>query len=77
MTDLAAKHQWNWSVELVQNPDDNLKHTTATIVTADSIILNSCSAWVNMAAEIIESSIPQARVINLRTQSLRTAPSNA
>jgi hypothetical protein len=34
-------------------------------VSADSWVLDHCSAWVNVAARILASSIPDAEVIDL------------
>lgn len=65
MLDLALTNHWNWDVELVRDPDHELKKCPSPVVTADSIILDHCHSWVNLANEIIEASIPKAWVADL------------
>lgn len=62
--DIASKHQWPWTAELVPDPDVILKETTALVVTADSGILDECVQWWNAAGEIIAEAAP-AWVIEL------------
>jgi len=61
----AEQHGWNWQVELVQDPDAVLKQTSDPVVTADSVILDHCEKWVNLASEIIHAGVPDARIVNL------------
>ena len=65
MLEIAESHGWNWQVDLVQNPDADLKRSSEIVVSADSVILDHCHAWVNLAREIIQRSIPRARIIDL------------
>jgi hypothetical protein len=65
LLDLAASNGWQWEVELVDDPDRILAAATLPVATADSAILDRCSAWVNLAAEAIRDRIPQARIIDL------------
>lgn len=55
-----------WDVELVDSPDAVLSVCPHTIVTSDSAILDRCSTWINLAAEIIATRIPGAWVLDLR-----------
>lgn len=52
------------SVELVPDPDPILAKLD-WVVTADAMILDRCGRWVNLASEVIGSSIPQAWIIDL------------
>lgn len=61
----ADKQGWNWEVELVHNPDSVLSDTDEIIASADSIILDHCRRWFNLAREIVATSIPDANVINI------------
>jgi hypothetical protein len=56
---------WNWSVELADNPDRILASAPGPIATADSIVLDACASWVNLAREITESRVPGAWLVNL------------
>jgi hypothetical protein len=56
---------WNWHVQLVANPDPILSQTDRIVATADSVILDHCRRWVNLARGAIEQCVPQARVIDL------------
>ena len=47
--ELAAEHDWPWEVELADNPDAVLKDTTDIVASADSVVLDACGPWVNLA----------------------------
>jgi hypothetical protein len=68
MLDLANAHGWPWTVELANNPDAVLKQATGPIATADSVILDECGAWVNVAREVVERSVPNAWIVNLERE---------
>ena len=51
-------------VDLVHNADTALAGQ-ANIATGDSIVLDRCHSWVNLARSIIENQIPDAWVIDL------------
>ncbi len=61
----AAARGWSWSVELVANPDPILAETDQIVATADSVILDHCRAWVNLARETICRHVPDANVVDL------------
>lgn len=56
-----------WNIELVDSPDLVLSGHSATVVTADSVILDACGAWLNAAAGLIEHRCPDAWTVDLRT----------
>ncbi len=62
---LAEKNQWKWGVELLFNPDTELIASDRTVTTSDSIVLDGCEKWVNLAAEIIKRKMPLVQVIDL------------
>ena len=62
---IAAKYDWNWQVELSQNPDRTLIETDSTAATSDGIILDNCKSWLNLAAEIIKQKLTSVEVIDL------------
>jgi len=65
MRELAGKNNWNWEIELLTSPDAKLIKTDAVVVSSDSVVLDACSKWVNLAAEIIMEKLPSARVIDM------------
>ncbi|MHC4564899.1 MAG: DUF434 domain-containing protein [Planctomycetota bacterium] len=63
--ELAEGSGWNWEIELVLSPDAELKKTDLVVATSDSVVLDDCKNWVNLATEIIQKKLPSARVIDL------------
>jgi len=70
MEDVAAAHAWRWHVELVPNPDPLLKNVSPIIATADSVILDHCRRWFNLARETIARRVPQANVLDFSNSPL-------
>jgi hypothetical protein len=65
MEELAAKKGWPWQVELAMNPDALLAESSEIVVTADSVILDRCRSWCNLARVVIARHIRQAWIIDL------------
>ncbi len=65
MEEVAAAHDWQWTVQLVQNPDTVLSETEQIVATADSVILDRCAAWFNLARATIDRHVLAARVLEL------------
>ncbi len=61
----AGKHAWNWSVNLVNDPDAVLKQSPDVVATSDSVVLDRASAWLNLARLVIDAECPAARVTDL------------
>ncbi|TWU08055.1 DUF434 domain-containing protein [Stieleria varia] len=66
LLDTAESSGWNWRVDLCQNPDYELKQTEGTIVSTDSVILDSVSTWFHLNQYTIDRHVPTARLIDLR-----------
>jgi len=62
---LAAKNKWYWDIELLLSPDYELMRTEEIIASSDSVVLDGCRKWVNLATEIIKQKLPSANVIDL------------
>jgi hypothetical protein len=62
--ELAGKHNWNWEIELLLSPDAELIKTDQIVATSDSVILDGCRKWTNLAAEIITRKIPFTTIID-------------
>jgi hypothetical protein len=71
--DAAAEHAWNWRVELVPNPDPILSDASEIVATADSMILDRCARWFNLAREIVMGHVPEARVLDFSAQPERVS----
>ncbi|MFH1718590.1 MAG: DUF434 domain-containing protein [Planctomycetota bacterium] len=63
--ELARENRWDWEIELLPSPDAELKKTSLVVSSSDSVVLDSCKSWVNLAAEIITQKLACATVIDL------------
>jgi hypothetical protein len=63
--DLAQREGWDWSVDLVMNPDRVLAQTNEVVATADSYILDLCARWFNLGWSAIATGVPGAWVVDL------------
>jgi hypothetical protein len=71
--ELAEKNRWDgfdspttgWEIRLSISPDAELRKTELIVVSSDSVVLNACKQWTNLAAEIITHKLPSATVIDL------------
>ncbi len=55
-----------WNIELVPSPDAVLAGYNGVIASTDSVVLDRCLVWTNLAADIIAARIPHAWKIDLR-----------
>jgi hypothetical protein len=62
---LAHDHDWNWDIRLTLSPDAELSKIDAIVVSSDSVILDACQQWTNLAAEIIARKLPSATIVDL------------
>jgi hypothetical protein len=65
LLELAAENAWSWEVELAMNPDPILAESTAVVATADSVILNRCGRWLNLARLVVATRVPGANLVDL------------
>lgn len=65
LADAAEEKGWPWRVEMVRNPDPVLMEDANIIITADSVILDNCTRWFNMARRVIREHIPQVWMVEL------------
>ena len=56
-----------WTVELADHTDRRLAESPAVVASADSAILDRCAAWVNLARHVVESRVPEAWIVDLRS----------
>ncbi len=65
MEGLASKNGWSWQVELAANPDVLLAESSEVVATADSVILDRCRSWYNLARVMIARQVQQAWIVDL------------
>ncbi|MFB0525313.1 MAG: DUF434 domain-containing protein [Phycisphaerae bacterium] len=63
--ELANKSDWDWEIKLLLSPDAELIKADLVVASSDSVVLDACQGWVNLAREIIERKLASARVIDL------------
>ncbi|MCC6750850.1 MAG: DUF434 domain-containing protein [Deltaproteobacteria bacterium] len=56
----AAAQAWPWTVELLANPDRTLAASSDVVASADSWVLDRCSAWVDLTGEVVARCCPEA-----------------
>ncbi len=61
----SADEGWSWSVALEFNPDATLSASAEVVATADSVILDRCERWFNLAHILITKHITNAHVVEL------------
>ncbi|MBN2581450.1 MAG: DUF434 domain-containing protein [Planctomycetes bacterium] len=65
MEEAAADNGWAWRVETVTDPDRRLSAAAECVATSDSVILDRCRQWLNLARLVVERSVPDAWIIDL------------
>jgi hypothetical protein len=63
--ELASENEWGWEIELLTSPDAKLIKTDLTVVSSDSVVLDGCKRWVNLARAIIEKKLPKTDLVDL------------
>jgi hypothetical protein len=62
---LAREHHWPWEIRLTISPDAELSKMDTLVVSTDSVVLDACQKWTNLAAELITRKLPAAPLIDL------------
>ena len=65
LLDIAARRQWPWTVDLVADPDPLLAESPQIAATADSVILDRCSRWLNLARQVVETRVADAWILDV------------
>ena len=68
MGEMAQKNDWNWQIELLLSPDAELKKIDSIIASSDSVILDDCNRWINLASNIIAMRLHTATMIDLNVE---------
>ena len=67
--DLAAQHDWPWSVEVSFSPDAAISSSDKIAVTTDSSILDKVAGWINFNDYLIRKHLPQSWIVDLTAES--------
>lgn len=62
---ILREHNPDWQVELVTSPDAVLIKGEQIVASSDSVVLDKCRRWVDLAGEIIKNRLPKAKIIDL------------
>lgn len=63
--ELASRRGWAWNVQILPDPDAALAQSPEVIATADSVILDRCARWYNLARQIVQAKLPNSRLVDL------------
>ena len=66
ISDLAARNDWPWTVEVVFNPDAAIIASPSIAITSDSSILDRVSRWSDLKSHLLTHEISDAWTIDLR-----------
>ena len=65
LLDVATRHSWDWRVEVVPDADAAVGTGGAIVASADSVVLDRCGGWFNLAREIVERHVRTAWVVSM------------
>ena len=63
--DAALRGQWDWTVEVVFNPDAEISAARRIVISSDSHVLDESVAWLNFSRLLIEKQLDQSWLIDL------------
>ncbi|MHC4259593.1 MAG: DUF434 domain-containing protein [Planctomycetota bacterium] len=63
--EMSCENNWDWEIQLVPSPDAKLIRTDAVVASSDSVVLDGCKRWVNLARAIIEQKLPETCLVDL------------
>jgi hypothetical protein len=63
--DAARQKQWNWTVEVVFNPDAEISASERIVISSDSHVLDESTAWLNFNRFLIDKQLDQSWLIDL------------
>jgi hypothetical protein len=68
LKETSTQYQWSWKATLISNPDSLLIETQSIVISSDSWILDHADQWCNLTKLIVDTSIPDARLISLNPE---------
>jgi hypothetical protein len=65
IAEVAGVNGWDWTVEVVTNPDPLLIASPDVVASSDAAVLDGCAAWFNLARGAIEARVAGAFIVAL------------
>lgn len=66
--EIADERGWQWQARLENDVDPVLSQSSNVVASADSVILDSCQHWYNLAREVVDRRIPDVNLVALTGQ---------
>jgi hypothetical protein len=63
--EVADERAWRWQTRLEDDVDAVISRSSNVVASADSVILDRCQRWFNLAREVIDRRIPDANMATL------------
>jgi len=63
--ELTRENNWRWEIELLTSPDAKLIRSDLIVASSDSVVLDNCHSWVNLARAIIEEKLREVHLVDL------------
>jgi len=66
--EVASERNWEWLTQLENDVDPVVSESSNVVASADSVILDRCKQWCNLAREVVDRRIPDVNVVALAGQ---------
>jgi hypothetical protein len=63
--DLATENGWNWTVEVVFNPDAEIIASGRVVISSDSNVLDKTDHWINLNRHLLDERLKKFWLIDL------------
>jgi len=68
--EIASERSWQWDARLENDVDPVVSESSNVVASADSVILDRCKHWCNLAREVIDRRIPAVNLVALTVQGM-------
>jgi hypothetical protein len=65
---IAARREWNWSVDVAFNPDSEIVTSEGVTISSDGPLLDRIKSWTNFARHLIEKRLADSWLIDLSSE---------
>ena len=65
LRDVASENGWNWSVDVVFNPDAEMSASSRIVISSDSHVLDTSARWVDFTRFLIKNELGASWQIDL------------
>ena len=66
--EIAGERSWQWDARLENDVDPVVSESSNVVASADSVILDRCNHWCNLAREVIDRRVVSANLVALAGQ---------